>query len=98
MLAGQNAAALRKTYKEFQQKAGRVHQADYLAIFPEAVALVHKSLRRNFPLRDMIIPKSDGVTFGTYPNWGEIDYQRTRSEYGYLKGVEICLQNKNFNK
>lgn len=27
-----------------------------------------------------------GTTVGTAPNWGEIDYQRTRSEYGYTKG------------
>ncbi|WP_090070292.1 hypothetical protein [Cohaesibacter marisflavi] len=27
-----------------------------------------------------------GKTMGPPPNYGEIDYQRTRSEYGYIKG------------
>jgi filamentous hemagglutinin len=34
-------------------------------------------------LMGIALHRSLGITFGQAPNWGEIDYQRTRSEFGY---------------
>lgn len=34
-------------------------------------------------LTGLMLHELFGRTYGTAPNWGEIDYQRTRSEFGY---------------
>ena len=46
----------------------------------------------------LIRHKTTGYTYGTYPRYGEIDYQYLRSKYGYslgLKRIECNLNNTN---
>ena len=46
----------------------------------------------------LIRHKTTGYTYGTYPRYGEIDYQYLRSRYGYslgLKRIECNLNNTN---
>lgn len=50
--------------------------------FQQSAGRLHNSNVVTFPLRELA-----GKVFGTAPNWGENDYQRTRSFYGYMKGT-----------
>lgn len=57
--------------------------------------------------KGLIKYKTTGYTYGTYPRYGEIDYQYLRSRYGYYlklqqiedkKDIDIIRQNIDFSQ
>lgn len=50
--------------------------------FQQSAGRLHNSNVVTFPMRQLV-----GTVFGTAPNWGENDYQRTRSFHGYMRGT-----------